>query len=72
MSKSVIDRVQDFIGDAIDRVSSRKFLVLLVAIGLFLYSPTGFSGDNLTWVFGIFVFGNVVEKVGLGLKKGGE
>lgn len=54
--------IADFISDLTKRVSSRKFLVLLLAVGLHISNGTAFSGDNLVWVFAIFIGADVLQK----------
>jgi len=54
--------LKNFISDIMSRATSRKFLVLLLAVGLHLNNPIGFTGDNLVWVFGAFIGFNVLEK----------
>ena len=45
------------------KISSRKFLVLLIAVGLFCYSPAHFTGDHMVIVFAVFIGGNFAEKI---------
>ena len=58
-------KIIDFISDLTRRASSRKFIVLLLAVGLHLRNstpPSGFTSDHLVWVFAIFMGVNVVQK----------
>ena len=55
--------VIDFISDLTKRVSSRKFIVLIIAVSLHLRDTAGFSAENLVWVFGIFIGADVAEKM---------
>ena len=55
-------KIENFISDVMSRATSRKFLVLISAIGLHLNNPLGFTGDNLVWVFAVFMGFNVAEK----------
>lgn len=57
-----MDKLKEFIHDLTSRVSSRKFIVLLIAVGLHLRNAEGFTGDNLVWVFSIFIGFNVAQK----------
>lgn len=57
-----MDKVIKFIGDLTKRISSRKFLVLVIAVILHLKDGMSFTGENLVWVFGIFIGFNVVQK----------
>ena len=50
------------IEDLTQRASSRKFLVLVVSVCLHLKDPTGFTGDNMVWVLGVYMGVNVVQK----------
>jgi hypothetical protein len=52
----------DFISDITRRASSRKFIVLVISVVLFLLHPKDFTGDNLVFVFSVFMGFNVVEK----------
>ena len=53
--------LKNFISDIMSRATSRKFLVLLLAVDLHLKNPNGFTGDNLVWVFAAFIGFNVLE-----------
>lgn len=55
--------------DFISRISSRKFIVFLTAIVLFLIRPQHFTGDHVVIVFAVFIGGNVLEKF-IGKKNG--
>ena len=46
-----------------NKLGSRKFQVLLISIGLFLYSPKAFHGGYLTAIFGLYLGLNVAQKV---------
>ena len=48
--------------DFLKRISSRKFLVLIVAVGLFLFHPQYFSGEHVLIVFCFFIGGNILQK----------
>lgn len=63
--------VLDFIDDISRRASSRKFLVLMLAMFLHLKNPQGFSGENMVWVFAVYMGANVIEKF-VGGKGGGN
>jgi len=54
--------LKNFISDLTSRISSRKFIVLITAVGLHLNNPFGFTGDNLVWVFSIFIGFDVLQK----------
>ena len=54
--------LKNFISDLTNRISSRKFIVLVTAVGLHLNNPLGFTGDNLVWVFSIFIGFDVLQK----------
>ena len=54
--------LKNFISDLTNRISSRKFIVLITAVGLHLNNPIGFTGDNLVWVFSIFIGFDVLQK----------
>lgn len=54
--------LKNFISDLTNRISSRKFIVLVTAVGLHLNNPSGFTGDNLVWVFSIFIGFDVLQK----------
>lgn len=54
--------ILNFISDITRRASSRKFIVLCIAVGLHLKNPGNFTGDNLVWVFAVFMGVNVVQK----------
>lgn len=53
---------KEFAGDITARASSRKFLILVIAVLLHLKSPRGFTGDNMVWVFAVYMGVNVVQK----------
>ncbi|MCK5601227.1 hypothetical protein KAR91_05140 [Candidatus Pacearchaeota archaeon] len=53
----------DFISDLTKRVSSRKFIVLIIAVALHMRDMQSFNGENLVWVFGIFIGADVAEKM---------
>jgi hypothetical protein len=54
----------NFISDLIKRTSSRKFIVLVIAVALHMRdSINGFSGENLVWVFAVFIGADIAEKV---------
>ena len=54
--------LKNFISDLTNRISSRKFIVLVTAVTLHLNNPLGFTGDNLVWVFSIFIGFDVLQK----------
>lgn len=56
------------------RIQSRKFLVLIIAVGCFFLRPQFFNGDHLLWVFAIYVGGNLGVHItdALKEKKGGK
>ena len=55
-------KIIDFISDLTRRISSRKFIVLILAVLLHMKDSMGFTGDNLVWVFAIFMGVNVAQK----------
>ena len=46
----------------LDKIMSRRFQVLIFAIVIFFITK-GFSGDNLLWVFGIYIGFDTAEKI---------
>jgi hypothetical protein len=46
-----------------NKLGSRKFQVLLISIGLFLYDSKDFHGGYLTVIFGLYLGLNVAQKV---------
>lgn len=45
----------------LNRIQSRKFIVLVIAVGCFFLHPEHFGGDHLLWVFAIYTGGNILE-----------
>jgi len=58
----ILKSILDFMSEMGQRASSRKFLVLMLAVGLHLRNPAGFTGDNMVWVFAVYMGVNVVQK----------
>ena len=46
-----------------DKIQSRKFIALIIAVIAFYMYPEHFNGTHLLWAFGIFVGGNVGEHI---------
>ncbi len=55
-------KIQEFISDLTRRTSSRKFIVLVLAVWMHIRNGEQFTGDNLVWVFAVFMGVNVVQK----------
>lgn len=50
------------------KIGSRKFIILLISISLFLAKPQTFTADHLVIIMSIFIGANTTQKV-LGGKK---
>jgi len=48
--------------DFTKRISSRKFIILVIGIALFCIDPKNFTGDNLVILMGLFIGGNITQK----------
>lgn len=44
------------------RISSRKFIVLILAVIIFFIKPDTFQGNHLVMVFALYVGGNLATK----------
>ena len=45
-----------------NKLGSRKFQVLLIAIGLFIFSPSDFTGSNMVTVMCVYMGVNTLQK----------
>jgi hypothetical protein len=51
------------IKEYLNKLFSRKFQVLIIAIGLFIIRPTSFTGDHMVIIMSVYMGVNVATKL---------